>query len=569
MGGHHRPCIQDGCKIRPRYALKGHAKGVYCNVHRPNKSDWIVVTWKATCRSPDCNLGPTYALHGKGTKEYCQKHRPNANYISTGGGLCKVEGCTVRASFGSPNRRTADRCKKHAPPTWVSLRGTKCKECNIRASFSKSPGLPAEFCKVHRPEGYISHGRSCDVDDCKQLATYTNDGEKYFCHIHRADNMETTKIKTCSALECFKAGYWFLTNNPSEVWCFEHRPASAERKQPIRVLCKEDGCKTRPSYGIAGTKDAIYCKAHASPTMHADVVSQLCTYPDVCFRHAAQHKLCLQHTPHTRNANAKNTNTQLCIVCNDRFVYYGFHQLGAQYCVLDRPPGTIARPNKRCITDGCFFPAEWGVRLHDHCEMHKMDGEHNVVARKCLRCGLMGSLGLHDICETCDPKLHESKRLQKQRVMVEYLNMHELAPDSVDRILDKGICGRERPDIYYENKNQPHWVIGECDEYQHDGMECSRICTCDGRHCGCDISRMKDIAYAQGGRSGYFIRYNPDPFKGTKVSEAARLAVLAKWIAHLLKTPPKGFIEVLYLFYDGYIQTDEPSILIDWDECVW
>ena len=52
-----------------------------------------------------------------------------------------------------------------------------------------------------------------------------------------------------------------------------------------------------------------------------------------------------------------------------------------------------------------------------------------------------------------------------------------------------------------------------------------------------------------------FIRYNPDKFKGTKISQNKRQTVLLEWLRYCKTLKPKNetdFLRVIKLFYNGY-----------------
>jgi len=44
------------------------------------------------------------------------------------------------------------------------------------------------------------------------------------------------------------------------------------------------------------------------------------------------------------------------------------------------------------------------------------------------------------------------------------------------------------------------------------------------------------------------------------------MIVLQRWLAHLMKQPPRGVVSVLQLFFDGYSEDMEaPEVLVPFD----
>jgi hypothetical protein len=78
--------------------------------------------------------------------------------------------------------------------------------------------------------------------------------------------------------------------------------------------------------------------------------------------------------------------------------------------------------------------------------------------------------------------------------------------------------------------------------------------------------RMFMIFQSFGGSNVIFIRYNPDSFKVNdkivKVSDKKRQECLLLWIKHYIKKGTSFPLEVKYLFYDEYNETDQTKITI-------
>lgn len=149
-------------------------------------------------------------------------------------------------------------------------------------------------------------------------------------------------------------------------------------------------------------------------------------------------------------------------------------------------------------------------------------------------------------CEYCDPARFESNRLAKQNALMEYLNRKNLRGNSTDVIIERGECGRERPDRVFDLDDKI--IILECDEHQHRD-----------RQCLCEQTRMINISQSYGGMPVYFIRWNPDNYISAdgKLPEpvAKRHSTVAKFLREICDNRlelPKALLSVFYMYYDGW-----------------
>jgi hypothetical protein len=116
-----------------------------------------------------------------------------------------------------------------------------------------------------------------------------------------------------------------------------------------------------------------------------------------------------------------------------------------------------------------------------------------------------------------------------------------------------GIVVLKRPDRIYDFGDKI--VILECDENQHSS-----------RNCACEQTRMINIGQSFGGLPTYFIRFNPDKYKGGNeiISKRHKLCGdLIQDIKNNRHTLPTCLVSALYLYYDGFntITDEEWTIL--------
>ena len=109
-------------------------------------------------------------------------------------------------------------------------------------------------------------------------------------------------------------------------------------------------------------------------------------------------------------------------------------------------------------------------------------------------------LNAKNICEYCDPDVFKQSALAKQRQVMAHLDAQNLKGTSTDKMIDGGVCGKERPDRIFELADRI--ILLEVDEHQHKN-----------RPCECEQTRMINISQSFGGMPTFWIRFNPDEYK--------------------------------------------------------
>jgi hypothetical protein len=166
--------------------------------------------------------------------------------------------------------------------------------------------------------------------------------------------------------------------------------------------------------------------------------------------------------------------------------------------------------------------------------------------------------------------LEEEDRVLKKRIKQKEEAVGRLFKERIqldlyasDQVIDSE-CSRRRPDFVYHLGT--HVLIIEVDEGQHK----SYLCTAYGddkvgRMKGENI-RMVQAAQCFDGLPVLYLRYNPDAYKGVKVSEPERRGTLVRWVkACLVKEDWMEGVKVKYLFYDQYdpVRTEWDSIELE------
>jgi hypothetical protein len=275
--------------------------------------------------------------------------------------------------------------------------------------------------------------------------------------------------------------------------------------------CVHVGCSILPSYGRPGDKGATYCLSHKQDDM-INVVNKICVRIG-----------CLIRASYGKPGNQPT------------------------HCAQHKVTGDISCPRTTCIQSSCKSVALYGYTRPLHCEIHKAPEEFDLVQAECISCHLPDILDKNGHCPTCDPIAMRRVYLAKQKPVKDFIDANtDLKYVSYDRMIDKGVCGKERPDLLFDFSIQ--FVVNEIDEDQHSGRECS-----------CEQGRMVNITGSLGMKT-LFLRWNPDKYKplhGKQASKTERLEALQRQLEYWRKTPlpEDGTTFVVYMYFDG----DDPS----------
>jgi len=508
-------CEHTPCEKRASFDIKG-GKGKYCSLHKlPGMID---VKHKRCEHSDGCDSQPTFDLQG-GKGRYCKNHK-TPGMIDVRNKKCEhSDGCDrVNPTFDLPGGK-GRFCKNHILPGMVNVKSKKCEHpdgCDRVNPTFDLPGGKGRFCKSHKaPDMVDVRSKCCEHTGCKHRPTFDIPGGKgRYCKTHKTLGMVDVRNKKCEHPGGCDLRPTYDTQGGIGRYCKKHK--SPEMVDVKHTNCEDPGgCDLRPTYDIPGGIGR-YCKKHKSPEM-VDVMNRKC-----------------EDTP-----------------CSSPPIY-GRPGHPRSHCAKHKQPGMIRRPNGKCKS--CKEPAIWGTNwIPIHCEIHKTEDETNLVEKSCASCGLLYILDKENKCENCNPESFATARLAKQNALMDYLNARDLKGDSTDTTIDRGECGKERPDRVFDLGDKI--IVLECDENQHGD-----------RQCLCEQTRMVNIGQSFGGTPVYFIRWNPDdysPENDKKMPEplAKRYRLVGDLLKSIIKGKtvlPKALVSARYMYYDGWSSlTDE------------
>lgn len=281
------------------------------------------------------------------------------------------------------------------------------------------------------------------------------------------------------------------------------------------TICQNNRCCKRAYFNFEGETKAIYCSEHKEPNM-VDI----------------KHKRC-KHSG-----------------CNTR-AWCGIPGKQPSSCAVHKTEGMLKHPRSGCKINKCKKLALYGYTKQLHCEEHKLEDEYNLVEQRCIDCELLDILDENNYCSDCGDFKFKRIYLAKQKEIKAFLDVNKKKYELYDKAVDRS-CGLERPDFLFDAPT--HKIILEVDENQHSNYECEK-------------TRMINISQTIG-MPVIFLRYNPDKFKGTKISKSKRQKILLEWLDHcttLSPNKPEDFLRVIKLFYNGYKEgnVSVENIIID------
>lgn len=506
---------------------------------------------RAICLHLDCSVRPSYGNPGE-MPVYCVSHK-SPTMVNVVSKKCEFSTCFKQPRFGE-NVNKPTHCADHKTESMTRNRCRKCMfpNCNKQSSFGIEGQHPI-CCADHKSSQMIDIAniiRRCRYDDCIKMSSYGEPGSRATCCFgHKTETMVNLIGKRCKFLGCLKRPS-FGEPGTKPTCCSEHKdPTMISLVNHIK--CNFLGCLKRSNFGEPGTKPSR-CREHKDPTM-IPIARKSCQalgchknpsygLPGYKVSHCVEHKL----------INMIDLTHSMCqyIDCHTR-ASFNFPGNKSLYCFSHKQKGMIKNPTARCKTKPCKELALFGLLKPEHCEMHKEPLEINFVEKECVSCGLSNILGLDGRCEFCNPQNIRNTYLSKQKIVEDFLRANNCIFSS-DQTIDRGECGRERPDILFFAGL--HAVIIEIDENQHSD-----------RLCECEQTRMINIWQGLA-MPVWFLRYNPDVYKKSSdqkrcehESRGKRLFKLKEWLDYALVHNPIEFgnaVNVMYLYYDGYQDSD-------------
>ena len=326
--------------------------------------------------------------------------------------------------------------------------------------------------------------------------------------------------------------------------------------------CKEEGCKTQPTYGLPGSKKREYCVKHGKDREgYEDIANKRCVYPG-CKTHpkyglpgSKKREYCVKHG--MDRDGYEDIASKRCEYpgCKTR-ANYGKLFTTVSHCFIHKTKNMYRTIHPKCEFPLCKsrpFYTPKGKIFPLRCEDHYLPDDSNVVERECSSCHLMeiisDELSFKGQCNVCNDFQEYNSR--KEHIVMDILKLHDLEPDIRDKIYDSK-CSKKRVDGIYDCKT--HFILLEIDEHQHSSSkyDCERV-------------RMKNLSQEFGGAPVIFVRFNPDSYRDQFEGYVApniegRMFKLIETIRRMWDYKPSCLLSVVYLYYDLYVETGIPEV---------
>lgn len=537
--GNRKKCLVSDCKSVPSFNFEGSIGALKCAKH---KEDGMVNVTHPKCLYLNCKIQPTFGVRGENKRKFCSKHKePNMIRI---GNICEHKECYKTPCFNFEGEKEGRLCASHKQSNMINVKRKKCPVlgCTTTPHYNFRGESQGKFCSMHREDGMvIISSNTCENPDCGKQAGFNFEGEtrRRFCFRHKLDGMINIMNKTCEYLGCKKRAHCNFDGETRGKFCSQHKEPGMNNV--MNKKCSHSGCVTRPSFNVAGKRIPIFCVEHKALDM-INVKDQKCEHPD-CKKipqfntkgetHA---RFCSKH----KENNMIDIRHKKC-QCGTR-AWYGIPGNQPSSCAKHKSEGMCKDPSTRCKAEDCKEHALFGTYSPIHCDDHKEKNEVNMCLRICKSCSSLEILNDEGFCfEYCiNSDLYKRQKHHKEIRVQKFLQSEiKEEPYSCDKIIDSS-CNKKRPDILYDCHT--HFVAVEVDEHQHSSYNRS-----------CELSRMKEICQAIG-MPTIFIRYNPDNYKGSKLTKTKREQLLLEWVRFCMKerNSRDPFLQTIYLFYDGF-----------------
>lgn len=532
-------CIYENCASKGNFGIK---LPLYCSKH----ADEDMVDLK-NVRCLQCNRMPSFGIE---KRTHCREHA-TPNMFDLAHPRCIYEGCGVRIESSQYSF-----CTKHGGK---SCGTKKCNESNCtKSALYGIPGERPTKCLEHKEEVMINtHSKRCISKGCNKFPAFNYPDKKSpaYCKEHSLEGMVDVISKPCNYPGCETRPTYGYSENRKKISCKSH----AEPGMILIVCykCQESVCNANSTYGFPDDKRPTRCSKHILEGM-INIISKTCEYPGCLIQPIFNlpgmkgGKFCLTH----KSNEHVDVINKICIepLCDNRSSY-GIIGGNQTHCATHRTQNMIRKPSKKCEIKDCQMIATHGKRIehlsdnHNHsskCYYHAEIDDIYIYAKECVKCGLKQLLDKDEICNTCNPE-NELKHLHRKELQIkDYLIEHGITKFAHDKRIDKGVCGKERPDFVFDCGT--HFVVLDLDEFQHKR----------GKY-ECENVRMFNISQSLA-LPTVFIRYNPDNYstvEGGKRTPGANFGVraeyLVKWIQYLTTIQLPCYLSVVYLFYDGNI----------------
>ena len=293
-------------------------------------------------------------------------------------------------------------------------------------------------------------------------------------------------------------------------YCFTHK--TLDMIDVKHQTCMEPNCKTRPTFNMEGKKQGIYCFEHKKEGM-IDVKNKTCaepgckTQPTFNMEGKNEALYCFEH----KTLGMIDVKSKTCMEpnCKTRPTFNMEGKKEALYCVKHKKEGMVNVINKTCVEPDCKTQPNYnieGKKEGIYCFTHKKEGMINVKNKMCKMplCSTQVQKKYDGYCLFCFTNTFPDKPVARNYKTKEFAVVEHIKskyPEFTwreDKKVQDG-CSKRRPDLLLDLGYQI--IIIEIDENQHIDYDCS-----------CENKRIMELSQDLAHRPIIFIRFNPDDY---------------------------------------------------------
>jgi hypothetical protein len=313
----------------------------------------------------------------------------------------------------------------------------------------------------------------------------------------------------CKNEGCKTTPSFNFEGKPKAEYCFEHKKEGMVNV--ISKTCIEPGCKKRPTFNTEG-KNAEYCSKHKKEGM-INVVSKTCmepeckTQPIYNTEGKTEGIYCFEH----KTLGMINVKNKMCMEpeCKTIPIYNTEGKTEGIYCSKHKTLGMINVVSKTCMEPECKTIPNYNTEGKTeglYCSKHKKEEMIDVKNKMCKTplCFTQVQNKYDGYCLFCFINTFPDKPVArnyktKEFAVVEHIkNKYPEFSWREDKKVQDG-CSKRRPDLLLDLGYQ--LIIIEIDENQHIDYDCS-----------CENKRIMELSQDLAHRPIIFIRFNPDDY---------------------------------------------------------
>jgi hypothetical protein len=213
-------------------------------------------------------------------------------------------------------------------------------------------------------------------------------------------------------------------------------------------ICQAEGCKTRPSFNVAGKKSPIYCVAHRDAATMVNVVDKTCREPSCQkrpsfnFPNHGRGVYCAAHAQEGMIDVHNQKNVCVEPLCTKRPLFNFANEERGKYCFQHKEPLMVNVTRPKCHEPGCQTTPTFNYEKEQKplfCAKHKREKMVNIRCIMCKQpeCKIRACFGLVGLQPSCCSLHREDQMLYNPRRRCESDECKEIATWGVRSVAER------------------------------------------------------------------------------------------------------------------------------------